>query len=111
MTSHSKTRLLTAALIACITTLNLAPALGEELPTARVLVSDLDLSTPHGQQRLERRIAAAIDQVCPAPASLSQRSRAGLRELDACRSAAANGVQQQLARLGLQPTAQQARQN
>jgi len=111
MKSHTRTRLLTTAIITCIATLNLAPALGEKLPTARVLVSDLDLSTPHGQQRLERRIAAAIDQVCPAPTSLSQRSRAGLRDLDACRSVAASGVQLELARLGVRPAAQQARQN
>ncbi len=111
MTHRTKNRLLNTALLACIATLNLAPALGEQLPTARVLVSDLDLSTPHGQQRLERRISAALEQVCPAPTSLSQRSRAGSRELAACRSAATHGVQLELARLGLQPTAQQARQN
>lgn len=110
MTIHTNTRL-TTAIAACIATLGLAPVLAESLPTARVLVSDLDLSTPQGQQRLERRIAAAVDQVCPAPASLTQRSRAGLRELEACRSAAANGVRLELARLGLRPAAQQARHN
>lgn len=110
MNRHAKTRVLASALFS-VATLHLAPAPGGKLPSVRVEISDLDLSTPHGRQRLERRIAAAIDQVCPPAASLSQRSVARLREIEACRSIAASGVQQQLAKLDLQPARQQARQN
>lgn len=100
----------TAAILASLISANLAvPVFAEPLPSRRVTVSDLDLSTPQGLQRLERRIAAAIDQVCPAPEKLAQRSVAALHNLAECRSAAANGVQQQIARLGLRATPRQAR--
>jgi UrcA family protein len=37
----------------------------DKVATARVQVSDLDLSTARGQRGLERRTANAIEQVCP----------------------------------------------
>jgi UrcA family protein len=101
-----------AALLASLAGANLAlPVLAEPLPSQRVVVSDLDLSTVQGQQRLERRIAAAIDQVCPKPEKLAQRSVAALQNLAECRAAASDGVHQQIARLGPSATPRQARRD
>src|SRR6478735_5989002 len=72
------------------------------LPSERVQISDLDLSTPQGQQRLER--------VCPGPTSLTQRSRALQEQVGQCRSAAMAQVQQQLRDAGL-TIRQQARRD
>jgi UrcA family protein len=110
MTRNRTNRLSAVALLASMAGANLAvPVLAEPLPSQRVVVSDLDLSTPLGQQRLERRIAAAIDQVCPKPERLAQRSVAALHNLAECRAAATGSVQQQLARLGVPAMQRQAR--
>lgn len=37
----------------------------EELSTAKVQISDLNLATASGKHKLERRTAEAIEQVCP----------------------------------------------
>ena len=48
-----------------------------EARSATVRYADLDLATPSGIERLERRIAFAIDQVCALPHAeqLGQRAR------------------------------------
>lgn len=48
-----------------------------ETRSATVRYADLDLATPSGIERLERRIAFAIDQVCAVPHAeqLGQRAR------------------------------------
>ena len=110
MTRNTSSRFVAATILAGLAAASLAvPAFAEPLPSQRVVVSDLDLSTPQGQQRLERRIAAAIDQVCPKPAKLAQRSVAALHNLAECRAAATDGVHQQIARFGLSATPRQAR--
>lgn len=38
----------------------------EPRPTVRVAAADLDLGTPAGIDRLDRRLAAAVRKVCPA---------------------------------------------
>ncbi|HYP80828.1 MAG TPA: UrcA family protein [Steroidobacteraceae bacterium] len=80
------------------------------LPSERVQISDLDLSTPQGQQRLEQRVSVALERVCPGPASLTQRSRALQEQVGQCRSAAMAQVQQQLRDAGL-TIRQQARRD
>jgi len=81
------------------------------LPSERVQVSDLELATPLGQQRLEKRVNAALDRVCPGPASLTQRSRALQEQVRQCRSTALAEVQQQLRDAGLSPARRQARRD
>ena len=105
-TVHSHVLAAAALLIALPVTL---PA--ETLPAVRVQISDLDLATPLGQQRLERRVEVALDRVCPAPSSLTQRSRALQEELRQCRSTALAGLQQQLRDAGVAPGQQQVRRD
>ena len=81
------------------------------LPAERVQISDLDLGTPLGQQRLEKRVSAALDRVCPGPTSLTQRSRAAQEQVRQCRSTALADVQQQLRGAGLSPVQRQARRD
>ena len=106
----------TTALIRTITVAALLSALPAVLPAAtlpseRVQISDLDLSTPQGQQRLEKRVSAALDRVCPDAASLTQRAWVLQEQVRQCRSTAMAQVQQQLRDAGLSPVRQQARRN
>jgi UrcA family protein len=76
-----------------------------QVPTTRVEIADLDLSTPEGQARLQLRIDAAIEKVCVRPASLVARSLQTISSIDSCKAAANTSVKQQLARLGLRSEA------
>ena len=41
-----------------------APALAAEQPTAEIRIADLDLTTAHGQHRLEARVKSAARDLC-----------------------------------------------
>jgi len=55
--------LLTFLAIVAAPAVQTAPA--ERAPTVLVAHADLDLSRPAGRARLDRRIARALDKVCP----------------------------------------------
>jgi UrcA family protein len=61
-------------------------------PTARVTTADLDLSTANGRRTLDRRLRAAIDQVC---AAADAAPRTGILSNDRCRSVAATSARRQ----------------
>ena len=42
-------------------------ARAQEVPTVQVATADLDLTRPAGVRALDRRLAAAVREVCPAP--------------------------------------------
>ena len=69
------------------------PAWGEAR-TATVRYADLDLRTPSGVQRLGRRIAFAVDQVCALPDAeqLSQRAHVAACKVEARRQADAQAA-------------------
>lgn len=60
--------LLAAVLGLCVPAAAMAE---EDEARASVQVSDLNLSTPGGQRALERRVASAIEAVCPSEGSAS----------------------------------------
>jgi len=70
------------------------PAWGEAR-SATVRYADLDLASAAGAQRLQRRIAFAIDQVCALPHAeqLSQRARVAACRADARSQADARAAQ------------------
>jgi UrcA family protein len=73
-----------------------------ELASERVQVKDLDLASPHGQQVLDARVAAAIEHVCVLPyARIEQTTAAERRQAD-CKAAARADVQRQLQAHGVQ---------
>ena len=52
--------------IAAAATFSPSSALAQaDAPTVRVSYADLNLSTPAGRERFERRLAAAVQRVCP----------------------------------------------
>lgn len=75
----------------------------DEQPTASFQISDLNLSTARGQHKLERRTAAAIEQVCPARGSAaSPRARAGADHRE-CAQSVRQSVKLQLGESGSRP--------
>jgi UrcA family protein len=97
--------LVLAALAATALTagLALAPTIARAAgtPAVRVQVSDLNLALERDRNRLERRISAAIEQVCtPTQSGLSASAR-DRKRLAQCRLQARQQVQQQLAARGL----------
>ncbi len=71
-------------------------------PTARrVKIADLDLASPLGRQTLDRRVRLAIEQVCLPRGAAS--NRPSVKRVNACRQAARENVQRQLAEHGLPP--------
>ena len=62
-------------------------------PAVRVAVADLDLRTPAGVERLDRRLAAAIRRACPTHAA------AGVRAVYDCLAAATQTAHQGRSRL------------
>lgn len=75
-------------------------AAAQDISPARgvaVSYADLDLSRASGRAAMERRIEAAVRQVCPAPtSSLDLTAR---HYSDKCRTVALAGAQQQLAQV------------
>jgi UrcA family protein len=72
-------------------------------PTKIVKVSDLDLSTARGQRLLDRRVKAAVYAVCVQVNSGAPRSEYVLASIEQCKTRAFDSVQQQLARMGVEP--------
>lgn len=76
-----------------------APAMAHEEPagaSVRVSTTDLDLTTAKGRVALDRRLNAAVDQVCMGREEFrSPRWTANVR----CRRVAADGVRQQRERI------------
>jgi UrcA family protein len=66
-----------------------------EARSATVRYADLDLGTPDGAMRLERRIAFAVDQVCALPHAeqLGQRARVAACRAEALSQAEARAAQ------------------
>ena len=94
-------RPLRAGLVAALMLGMVPPLQAAEPPTVRVYVGDLELASAHGQRELQRRVDAAIAQVCTPPGSAvvqRPRSRRLVRE---CRAQAWAGVEKQLARHGV----------
>lgn len=77
------------------------PLPAAELPSVRVRISDLDLTTPQGQRSLQRRVSAAIADVCVPHASVLLRNARSRKEVRECTSQARQSVQQQLQRHGM----------
>lgn len=84
------TRFLTIGLL--LTTLP-AAAMAEPR-TATVTVTAADMASPAARARLDRRIGAAIEQVCGSYAAIESSQ---VPEMDACWSSAKAEVQQRLA--------------
>jgi len=90
-------------LAAAATLLNIGVALipamahADELPTARVRVSDLDLASAEGQRTLELRIRTAIEKVCAPPEAEPVEKLRSRVKLDKCREEARASVARQLA--------------
>jgi UrcA family protein len=77
------------------------PALpAAELPSVRVRISDLDLTTPRGQRSLQRRVNAAIADVCVPQSSVLLRNARSRRDIRECTDHARRNVQQQLEQRG-----------
>jgi UrcA family protein len=77
-----------------LSTLALLMAPATETPSVRVAYSDLNLASAAGAATLERRIAHAVETVCPAPVT---RQLAEIQAVDACRRAAFRQIAAQLA--------------
>lgn len=99
MTGKFASPLVTNGLLAGMTMALLtiaAPAMADTpLLTEQVSIStaNLDLATPHGRQKLERRINTAISDLCGAPVFGARDDAETLR---ACREAARTAVQPQV---------------
>lgn len=77
-------------------------ATADEVQSRKVKVADLDLASAAGKQALDRRLRAAIDQVCSPRGSVL--ARAGLsKDAKACKQQALADVQQQLEAYGASP--------
>jgi UrcA family protein len=66
-----------------------------EAVTAKVIIGDLDLASDHGKSVLKHRIAGAIEEVCGSYANVTDWNE--LESIDACRRAARQSADQQLA--------------
>ena len=64
--------------------------------TATVTVTSSDMATPAARARLDRRIGAAIEEVCGSYATIESSQ---VPEMDACWAAAKRQVQQRIASL------------
>lgn len=62
--------------------------------TARITFGDLDLSQPAGRAALERRVSAAVRQLCPAPSAADPKAQANYR---ICREDVSESAHQKLA--------------
>ena len=89
------TAMLLAATIAAVPTM----ATAAETQARTVKIADLNLASPSGRQILDRRLRLAIEQVClPRKAT---GIRPSVKQVNACRRAAKEDVQRQLADRGL----------
>lgn len=70
-----------------------APAAADEKVTAVVSFADLDLAAPAGRETLERRIAAAVINVCGEPGINSLRF---IKAVEECRAKATEDAMAQL---------------
>lgn len=102
-------RLRTAAIIVAAALSVLPQARAADPAATRVYIGDLDLGTPRGRRVLQRRIAAAIEQVCVPHGSALLPTPRTRREVHECREQALAGVRAQLARRGVPPEAALAR--
>lgn len=90
-------------LAATLTTISAIAAAAEApaAPAARIVkVSDLNLTSPQGQQTLARRLRTAVNQVC-APSAGENRLRVSRSKVEECREAAWADAQRQLQQHGL----------
>lgn len=83
------------ALIAAVLT-SIPTVAAAEPQTATVIVTPADLASPAARAKLDRRIGAAIEQVCGSFASIESAQEP---EVAACWSTAKNSVDQRLASL------------
>ena len=73
------------------------PAVASADPrTATITVTSADMATPAARAKLDRRIGAAIEEVCGSYAAIESSQ---LPEMDACWAAAKRQVQQRMASL------------
>jgi UrcA family protein len=71
------------------------------LPSQRVYVGDLDLSSDRGQRQLQRRVSQAVEKVCARPSTRLMHSTPVRRSVRSCQQQAWEGVRFQLARSGV----------
>jgi UrcA family protein len=83
-------------IIAALTALSASPVLAQQSARQEIRTADLDLDSPAGLARFERRVAAALETVCGSYASASAQESA---EIDRCRAAARARVNTRLAAL------------
>ena len=81
---------------AAFVTLSATPALAQQPVRQEVRVSDINLTSPAGRARLERRISAAIETVCGSYAGATAQE---MSEIDRCRATARASVETRLAAL------------
>jgi len=73
------------------------PAFAQAVPASRTIgYTDLDLASHKGRAAMDRRIGAAIEEVCGSYAGARSDE---IRAIDRCRAAARTGVDSQLAAL------------
>ncbi len=80
-------------------------AADRDVLTARVKVSDLNLSTAKGQRQLERRTSSAVEKVCPARGSAAGPRASSRTAYRACEQEVRNSVKQQVGDLRSRPMA------
>jgi UrcA family protein len=80
-------------------------AADRDVLTARVKVSDLNLSTASGQRQLARRTSSAIEQVCPARGSAAGPRSSSRNAYRACEQEVRNSVKTQVEALRARPMA------
>ena len=96
-------RIITAAAASLTLAMTTPPALAQNAQSdtlirkqSEVRIGDLDLSTPHGQRQLDRRVAKAARSVCRIPAPVGSRIE---RIDDKCYAEAVRSVQPRVAAL------------
>lgn len=86
----------TILIVATLSAFAATPAFAQQRASQAVDLTGLDLSTPAGRARFERRIAGALDTVCGSYAGASSYEVA---EIDRCRTQARAGIETRLAAL------------
>lgn len=83
-------------IMTALSTFSVAPAHAQQTVSQEVRVNTVDLASPAGRARLERRIRAALETVCGSYAGASVQE---MSAIDRCRATARAAVETRLAEL------------